>query len=101
MPCGLGGWRAGAGLATPGTGLLKSSGKEQSVWPLLSLMSVAQWAGPRFLAWVLQMWTADLPGVSHLPHCVACHLVKEKERGVFRTWPREISASTLTCRRDP
>lgn len=45
MPCGLGGWRAGAGLATPGTGLLKSSGKEQSVWPLLSLMSVAQWAG--------------------------------------------------------
>ena len=55
VPCGLGGWRAGAGLATPGAGLLESSDKEQGVWPLLSLTSDAQRADPRFLAWVLLM----------------------------------------------
>lgn len=95
MPCRLGGWRAGAGLAAPGAGLLESSAQEQGVWPSLSLTSVAQRAGPRFLAWVLPMWTADLPGMSR------SLFTKEGTWCLRDLGPREITASTLTCRWEP
>ena len=43
--CGLG--------STPGTGLLQSGDKVQGVWPLLSQMSLVQWATP---PWDLTSW---------------------------------------------